>query len=90
MNLENGTFSFFLSIFQNLSSRPQVKLINIHGYFGGFHFSSPSRFNAIHASNMQFHVSQKHSTLFLLTILTSYSVWYSCVQELHREKKKEI
>ena len=78
-----GNFHF-LSFFSKLSSRPQVKLINIHEHFGGFNFSSPSRFNAIHAFNMQFHVSQKHSTFFCFQFLTSYSVSYPCVQKLHR------
>ena len=61
-----------------MSSRRQAKLVI---EFQGFHFSSPSGFNAIHAFNMRFHVSQKRITIILPPIFDKLQFVVSICQK---------
>ena len=74
----------FLSIFSKLSSRPQVKLINIHENFGVFIFNRipVSMQYMLSLCNFMFCKSITH--YFCFRFLRSYSVWYPCVQKLQR------
>ena len=49
--------------------------------FQGFHFSSPSGFNAIHAFNMRFHGSKKRIAIILLPIFTKLQFVVSICQK---------
>ena len=82
VNLKFGNINF-LYIFQKcLVDVRQSWSLFIE--FRGFHFSSPSGFNAIHAFNMRFYVAQKRIAIILLPILTICSLWYPYVKKLHR------
>ena len=83
VNLDNGKFSFS-EHFSKLSSRPQVELINIHENLGVFIFDRlpDSMRYMLSICNFMFRKSIKH--YFGFQFLTSYSVWYPCVQKLHR------
>ena len=63
-----------------MSSRRQAKLITIYR-IPGFSFSSPSGFNAIHAFNMRFHVSQKRIAIILLPIFDKLQFVVSICQK---------
>ena len=60
VSLKIWKFSFSVH-FSKMSGRRQAKLITIYR-IPGFHFSS-SGFNAVHAFNMRFHVSQERITI---------------------------
>ena len=83
VNLENGNFSFS-EHFPKFSSLPQVKLMNIHENFGVFifHRLPVSMRYMLSICNIAFRKSVTH--YFCFQFLTSYSVWYPCVQKLHR------
>ena len=64
-----------------MSSRRQAKLITINRIPG---FSSPSGFNAIHAFNMRFHVSQKLVAMILLQIFDKLQFVVSIYQKAYQ------
>ena len=72
VKLKIWKFSFSVH-FSKMSSKRQAKLITIYR-IPGFQFSSPSGFNAIHAFNMRFHVSQKHIAIILLPFFLQIAV----------------
>ena len=80
---ENWENFYFLYIFHKcLVDVRQSWSLSIE--FWGFHFSSPSGFNAIHAFNMRFHVSQKRIAIILLPICDKLQYVVSICQNLHR------
>ena len=79
VNLKIWKFSFSVH-FSKMSSRCQAKLITIHR-IPGFSVSSPSGFNAIHAFNMRYHVSQKQIAIILLPIFDKLQFVVSICQK---------
>ena len=66
--------SSFSVHFSKMSSRRQAEFL-------GFHSSSPSGFNVIHAFNMRFHVSQKCIAIILLPIFDKLQFVVSVCQK---------
>ena len=70
--------------FSKLSSRPQVNLINIDENFGVFIFYRLPVLMRYMLSICNFMFRKSITLYFCFQFLTSYSVWYSYVQKIHR------
>ena len=85
VNLKNWNLSFSVYFFQKCLVDVRQSL-SLFIEFRGFHFSSPSGFNNIHAFNMRFHVSQKRIAIILLPIFDKLQLVVSTCQKASQGK----